>query len=82
MAKFAQSLAEGQPVNSEKYIMKSSAKGLVSDKKTVKVIRNAHSLAEQRAIGDRWADHKGPRMTVAETLAYAAKIQEQQESAE
>lgn len=82
MLKFALSLAEGQPVNSEKRTMKSSTKGMVSSKKTVKVIRNGHSVAEQREIGDRWADHKGPRMTVAETLAYAAKRQEQEQTAE
>ena len=57
--------------------MKSSNNALVSHKKTVKVIRNAHTLAEQRAIGDRWADHKGPRMTLAETLAYATAQQKE-----
>ena len=60
--------------------MKLSTKGIVSSKKTVKVIRNAHSVTEQREIGDRWADHKGPRMTVSETLLYAAKLQEQEET--
>ncbi len=82
MVKFAQLLADQQLVNSEKHIMKSSTKGVVSSKKTVKVIRNMHTVAEQRAIGDRWADHKGPRMTVAETVAYAAKHHEKEQKVE
>jgi hypothetical protein len=41
-----------------------------------------HTVAEQRAIGDRWADHKGPRMTVAETVAYAAKHHEKEQKVE
>lgn len=42
-------------------------------KKTIRVIKNAHSPAEQQAIGDRWVENKGLRMTLAETLAYAAQ---------
>lgn len=65
--------------------MKSSTKATASnpqtaDRRPVEVIKNAHSVAEQRAIGDRWADHKGPRMTLAETLAHAAKLQEEKET--
>lgn len=56
--------------------MKSSTNAPTSDKKMVKVIKNAHTAAEQRTIGDRWADHKGPRMTLAETLVYATAQQE------
>jgi hypothetical protein len=52
--------------------MKLSAKNPVpKSEKTIKVIKNAHTVAEQRAIGDRWAEHKGPRMTLSDVLAYA-----------
>ncbi len=49
----------------------------VSKQKTVKVIRNAHTAVEQQAIGDRWAD--GPRMTLAEAMAHAARLEEEKQ---
>ncbi len=39
--------------------------------KLVAVIRNAHTDAELDEMEERWANHTGPYMTVAETLAFA-----------
>jgi hypothetical protein len=38
----------------------------------VAVIKNNLTEQEMNASGEHWANHKGPYMTVAETLAYAA----------
>lgn len=40
--------------------------------KLVAVIKNNLTEQEMDASGEHWANHKGPYMTVAETLAYAA----------
>ena len=40
--------------------------------KLVAVIKNNLTEQEMNASGEHWANHKGPYMTVAETLAYAA----------
>ncbi len=77
MAKFAPLPAEEQPVNNETDTMKSSVKPSGKRKKTTKVIKNAHSATEQRAMGDRWAEHTGPYMTLAETLTFAAEQKNQ-----
>lgn len=37
--------------------------------KMIAVIRNSHTDAELKEIGDRWVNHQGPYMTVAETIA-------------
>ena len=37
------------------------------------VIKNEHTKAQMSALDDEWVNQKGPVMTLAETLAYAAK---------
>jgi hypothetical protein len=41
--------------------------------KLVAVIKNNLTEQEMDASGEHWANHQGPYMTVAETLAYAAE---------
>lgn len=41
--------------------------------KLVAVIKNNLTEQEMDELGEHWANHQGPYMTVAETLAYAAK---------
>lgn len=41
----------------------------------IKVIKNVIPDKEADEIADRWAEHKGPRMTLAETLAHATQFQ-------
>jgi hypothetical protein len=40
--------------------------------KLVAVIKNNLTEQEMDASGEHWVNHKGPYMTIAETLAYAA----------
>lgn len=44
-----------------------------SQRKTVAVIKNGLTKKQMDESGEHWANHPGPYMTVAETLAYAAK---------
>jgi hypothetical protein len=37
------------------------------------VIKNGHTDAELDEMEERWLNHQGPYMTVAETLTYAAE---------
>ncbi len=41
--------------------------------KLVAVIKNNLTEQEMNESGEHWANHQGPYMTVAETLAYAAE---------
>lgn len=41
--------------------------------KLVAVIKNNLTEQEMDEAGERWVNHQGPYMTVAETLAYAAE---------
>lgn len=41
--------------------------------KLVAVIKNNLTEEEMNESGQHWANHKGPYMTVAQTLAYAAE---------
>lgn len=41
--------------------------------KLVTVIKNNLTEQEMNEAGEHWVNHKGPYMTVAETLAYAAE---------
>jgi hypothetical protein len=41
--------------------------------KLVAVIKNSLTEQEMHEAGKRWVNHKGPYMTVAQTLAYAAE---------
>ena len=42
-------------------------------RKAVAVIKNEHTKAQTSALDDEWAVYNGPVVTLAETLAYAAK---------
>ena len=44
-----------------------------SSPKLVAVIKNNLTEQEMAEAGEHWANHRGPYMTVAETLAYAAE---------
>ncbi len=37
--------------------------------KMVAVIKNGHTDAELKAMGERWVNHPGPYLTLAETIA-------------
>lgn len=41
--------------------------------KLTAVIKNGMTEQEMNESGEHWVNHKGPYMTVAETLAYAAE---------
>ncbi len=45
--------------------------------KLVAVIKNNLTEQEMDASGEHWANHQGPYMTVAQTLAYAAERDKQ-----
>ena len=40
--------------------------------KLVAVIKNNLTEQEMKESGEHWANHQGPYMTIAQTLAYAA----------
>ena len=48
----------------------------------VAVLKNSLSEEEADQMADEWADHKGLRMTLAETLAHAARQQPAKQLAE
>lgn len=39
----------------------------------VTVIKNEHTKEQTNALDDEWLNNKGPIMTLAETLVYAAE---------
>ena len=39
----------------------------------VTVIKNEHTKEQMNTLDDEWLNNKGPIMTLAETLAYAAE---------
>lgn len=41
--------------------------------KRIAVIKNGMTEQEMNESGEHWVNHKGPYMTLAETLAYAAE---------
>jgi hypothetical protein len=41
--------------------------------KLIAVIKNGMTEQEMNESGEHWANHPGPYMTLAETLAYAAE---------
>lgn len=45
----------------------------MEDPKSIAVLKNSMSEQEMNESGEHWTNHQGPYMTVAETLAYAAK---------
>lgn len=70
MAKFARSVAGHPKLKLEMSMLKTSNK---SSKRVVTVIKNEHTKEQMSALDDEWLTNKGPVMTLAETLAYAAK---------
>ena len=50
-----------------------TSRAVKSQRKTVAVIKNNLTEQEMDELGEQWANHTGPYMTVAETLAYAAE---------
>ena len=62
-------------VKNEPVMLKSSrnsSRNRTQTQKRVAVIKNAHTAAELDEIGERWATHSGPYLTVAETIAMEA----------
>lgn len=55
------------PRNPSKKVTAASAPKLIA------VIKNNLTEEEMDELGEQWANHTGPYMTVAETLAYAAE---------
>jgi hypothetical protein len=45
--------------------------------KRIAVIKNGMTKQEMDEAGEHWVNHKGPYMTVSETLAYAAEKDEE-----
>jgi hypothetical protein len=50
-----------------------TSRAVKSQRKNVAVIKNGLTKKKMDELGEQWANHTGPYMTVAETLAYAAK---------
>jgi hypothetical protein len=78
MAKFGPSVAD-QPAKTNANAMLKSPRNpnkkaaAASAPKLVAVIKNNLTEEEMDELGEQWANHTGPYMTVAETLAYAAE---------
>ncbi len=78
MVKFGPLVAD-QPVKTNEIAMlklprnPNKKAAAASAPKLVAVIKNNLTEQEMDESGEHWANHPGPYMTVAETLAYAAK---------
>jgi len=70
MVKFALLVAGHPKLKLETSMLKTSNK---SSKRVVTVIKNEHTKEQMNALDDEWLNNKGPIMTLAETLAYAAE---------
>jgi phosphate-selective porin len=70
MVKFALLVAGHPKLKLETSMLKTSNK---SSKRVVTVIKNEHTKEQMNALDDEWLNSKGPIMTLAETLAYAAE---------
>jgi len=70
MVKFAPLVAGHPKLKLETSMLKTSNK---SSKRVVTVIKNEHTKEQMNALDDEWLNNKGPIMTLAETLAYAAE---------
>lgn len=58
-------------LNLPKNPTKKAAKAAAAPKR-IAVIKNSLTEQEMDEAGEQWANHQGPYMTVAETIAYAA----------
>ncbi len=78
MVKFGPLVAD-QPAKTNEIAMLKSPRNLnkkataAPAPKLVAVIKNNLTEKEMDESGEHWANHPGPYMTIAETLAYAAK---------
>ena len=78
MVKFGPLVAD-QPAKTNEIAMLKSPRNsnkkaaAASSPKMVAVIKNNLTEKEMDELGEQWANHPGPYMTVAETLAYAAE---------
>lgn len=70
MVKFVPLVAGHPKLKLETSMLKTSNKG---SKRVVTVIKNEHTKEQMNALDDEWLNKKGPIMTLAETLAYAAE---------
>ncbi len=70
MTKFGLSVADQQAEKNETVMLKSPKKPTKKGiPKMVAVIKNGHTDAELEEMGERWVNHKGPYLTLAETIA-------------
>lgn len=47
---------------------KNPNKKVAAAPKMVTVIKNGHTAAELKEMGERWVNHQGPYLTLAETI--------------
>jgi hypothetical protein len=72
MTKFGPLVADRQAAKNETAMLKSPKnpnKKTTAAPKMVAVIKNGHTAAELKEMGERWVNHQGPYLTVAETIA-------------
>ena len=70
--KFDQSVADRLVAKNEIVMLKSPQnpnKKPAIPAKMVAVIKNGHTAAELNEMGERWVNHEGPYLTLAETIA-------------
>ena len=72
MAKFVPSVA-GLPVAKKETVMLKASNNKTTPKaarpRMVAVIKNGHTDAELEEMGERWVNHQGPYLTLAEVIA-------------
>lgn len=68
MAKFGPSVADPLAVKPEITMVKNKKNPKTAPKR-IAVIKNGHTDAELDEMEERWANHQGPYMTLAEVLA-------------
>ena len=73
MAKFGQSVAD-QSVEKNEIVMLKSAnnKEPKPQPRKIWVIQNSHTAAELAESGERWANHQGPYLSLADVLTAEA----------
>jgi hypothetical protein len=70
MTKFVRSVADQLAVNPETSMLNTAKTPTKkATPKLVAVIKNTHTNAELDEMEERWANHQGPRMTLAEVIA-------------
>ena len=70
MTKFTLSVADRQAEKNGIVMLKSPKSPTRKETpKMVAVIKNGHTDAELKEMGERWVNHQGPYLTLAETIA-------------